>query len=243
MYASLEVISSQCIPCLNLFLSVVQDILVIQCVSMLRSGGAKRQGAYCLAATNCRRSPFSPLSLSLCLPPPQLSSFFSTLKQLTHRQGNGKTDGTGNNPKKAKGRFLSVFAYWKLYIEDPSATSKISVAKVTQTNGKLSWKPCSVLLYRKLIISIIMPVIIFLIWLLFDCSFGISEQMLKLYSWKHFNCPLQLASEMNNSSPGHNFFLKKGHNIIKWARSFGPKLAPHFPFPIRFCEKRVKKGN
>ena len=182
-------------------------------------------------------------SLSLCLPPPQLSSFFSTLKQLTHRQGNGKTDGTGNNPKKAKGRFLSVFAYWKLYIEDPSATSKISIAKVTQTNGKLSWKPCSVLLYRKLIISIIMPVIIFLIWLLFDCSFGISEQMLKLYSWKHFNCPLQLASEMNNSSPGHNFFLKKGHNIIKWARSFGPKLAPHFPFPIRFCEKRVKKGN
>ena len=146
---------------------------------------------------------FTSLSLS------QLSSFCSTLKQLTHRQGNWKTDGTGNNPKKAKGRFLSVFAYWKLYIEDPSATSKISIAKVTQTNGKLSWKLCFVLLYRKLIISIIMPVIIFLIWLLFDCSLGISEQMLKLYSWKRFNCPLQLASKMNNSSPGHNFFFKK----------------------------------
>lgn len=205
MYASLEVISSQCIPCLNLFLSVVQDILVMRCISMLQSGSAKRQGAHCLAATNCKHSTFSPLSLSLS----QLSSFCSTLKQLTHRQGNWKTDGIGNNPKKAKGRFLSVFAYWKLYIEDPSATSKISIAKVTQTNGKLSWKLCSVLLYRKLIISIIMPVIIFLIWLLFDCSFGISEQMLKLYSWKRFNCPLQLASKMNNSSSGHNFFFKK----------------------------------
>lgn len=65
MYASLEVISSQRIPCLNLFLSVAQDILVIQCISMLQSGGAKRQGAHCLAATNCKHSTFSPLSLSL----------------------------------------------------------------------------------------------------------------------------------------------------------------------------------
>ena len=73
MYASLEVISSQCIPCLNLVLSVVQNILAIQCNPMLQSGGAKWQGAHCLAATNCKRSTFSPLSLSLSPLPPSPS--------------------------------------------------------------------------------------------------------------------------------------------------------------------------
>lgn len=172
MYASLEVISSQRICCLNLYLSVLQNLLAIKCILLLWSERAKTacfwRSSYELQAqhfcTSVSNSVVSVLPLNNWL----------IAKEM------GKQMELEIILRKQRADFWVSLLTGNYTVEDASATSKICTTKVTQTSRRLSWKLCSVPLCRKLIISTIMPVIIFLIWLLFDCSFGISEQMLKL---------------------------------------------------------------
>ena len=131
------------------------------------------------------------------------SSFCSTPKQPTHCQGNSETDGIGNNPRKAEGRFLSVFAYWKLYRwrcicyfknlhcqsqpNKPQAFVKSMLWSFMWKVDYLCYNACDNLSY--------LTFIWLLIW-----DFGADVKTLFM---KCFNCPFQLASN-RNCRPSHN---------------------------------------
>lgn len=150
--------------CLN---SAPQNLLAIKCILILWSEGARQE-------LLTQHFPISVSNSILSVPPP---NSWHIAKEI------GKQVELEILLRKQRADFwVSLLTGSHTHV-DASATSKISIPKVTQTSCRRSGAVCSVPLGRKLVLSPIMLVIIFLIWLLFDCSFGISEQMLKLYSW------------------------------------------------------------
>lgn len=184
MYAAWEVISSQRIHCLNLHLSVLQNLLAVKCILMLWGQKVLKHNVLNAGSREWLAQHFSTSASNSVVSIPSLNNWLIA-KEI------GKQMELEIMLRKQRAEFWMSLLTGNYTVGDTSAPSKISTAKVTQMSCRLLWKLCSVPLYRKLIISTIMPVIIFLIWLLFDCSFGISEQMLKLYSWNaltaHFN--------------------------------------------------------